>query len=384
MKCPRCLNEDVRLFASGSKGMYCRACVGFKRQLLMEELEPVEKEILMKDVYLQLPFKLTNQQIEIGNRLSESTKNHNVLLYAVCGAGKTEMMLQCIKRCLKENKKIALAIPRRQVVLELQERLSVYFPLNKVIAICQGYTNDLEGDLIICTTHQLYRFHKKFDLLILDEPDAFPYKGNKVLQGIAKTSCKGTIVYSTATPDKDLESQVVNKELIELSLYQRPHGYPLIVPKCVVLPKSLCFLRLLSILRNKEKSFRQVMIFCATIKQAKRIYRMLALVYKVGLCTSKTINKDEVIESFRQKNFQHIVCTTILERGVTFKSVDVVVFNCDHIVFDEASLVQIAGRVGRKAEDPYGECIFLATSQNENVNACVKRIQDANQIVFDV
>ena len=37
--------------------------------------------------------------------------------------------------------------------------------------VCGGHTEVTDGDLIICTTHQLYRYYRAFDLLILDEPD---------------------------------------------------------------------------------------------------------------------------------------------------------------------------------------------------------------------
>ena len=46
--------------------------------------------------------------------------------------------------------------------------LAQYFPKAKVIAVCGGHTAQTDGDLIICTTHQLYRYFHAFDLLILD------------------------------------------------------------------------------------------------------------------------------------------------------------------------------------------------------------------------
>ena len=82
---------------------------------------------------------------------------------------------------LREKKKVCFAIARRQVVLELQQRLQEIFSHAEVIAVCGGHTQVTDGDLIICTTHQLYRYYQAFDLLILDEPDAFPFRGDPVL-----------------------------------------------------------------------------------------------------------------------------------------------------------------------------------------------------------
>jgi len=55
-----------------------------------------------------------------------------------------------------------------------------------------------------------------------------------------------------------------------------------------------------------------------------------------------------------------VVTTTILERGVTVPQADCLVLAADHAVFDEAALVQIAGRVGRAADDPTGRVWFVA------------------------
>ncbi len=378
MKCQRCLNEDKNLFATGSKGTYCRACISFKRQLLLEEVEKRKEDKEINEAILDLKFQLTKLQKEVGEQLCNRIKENNVFLYAVCGAGKTEIMLHTIQCYLNENKRVALAIPRRQVVLELTKRLSNYFINNKVVALCEGYTQDTEGDLIICTTHQLYRFYQTFDLLILDEPDAFPYKGNKVLQGIAKTSCKGRTIYSSATIDEYLKSEIVSGNVVKLSLFQRPHGYPMIEPYCLIMPRWLCLMRLIVFLKKKDKMKRQVMIFCATIKQTKLLNKILGYYFSVASCTSKSENKDEIINQFRTKAIRFLVCTTILERGVTFPSIDVVVYNSNHLVFDEASLIQIAGRVGRSKEDPFGECLFLASAQSESVQKCIKNIKEAN------
>ena len=51
--------------------------------------------------------------------------------------------------------------------------------------------------------------------------------------------------------------------------------------------------------------------------------------------------------------------TTILERGVTFPSVDVIVLGASNHIFDVAALVQIAGRAGRSEDDPQGLVLYV-------------------------
>ncbi len=72
-------------------------------------------------------------------------------------------------------------------------------------------------------------------------------------------------------------------------------------------------------------------------------------------------------------------CTTILERGVTFPNIDVIVYEADHQVFNTASLVQISGRVGRKAEYPTGKIIFIHKGKTKSINEAIKQIKLMNQ-----
>ena len=92
--------------------------------------------------------------------------------------GKTEICFESICGYLAQGKKVGFAISRRQVVLEIANRLRRAFPELSVCEVAQGYTQVTDADLIVCTTHQLYRYPYAFDLLILDELDAFPFVGN--------------------------------------------------------------------------------------------------------------------------------------------------------------------------------------------------------------
>ena len=169
MQCPRCLNTDPAFFYKGSRGWYCRRCISFGRVMLEEEKEPVvlKKQKEGSEEYT-LQYPLTKAQKEIAVKCAALIEETDVLLHCVCGAGKTELVVLSISKMLKEGKKVCFAIPRRQVVLELRERLAQYFPKASVIAVCGGHTEVTDGDLIICTTHQLYRYYQAFDLLILD------------------------------------------------------------------------------------------------------------------------------------------------------------------------------------------------------------------------
>lgn len=379
MKCPRCLNQDKLMFYQGSKGWYCRKCIQFKRQLFIEERTPVELELHQDNFDYCLKYPLTPKQIEISQQCLESLKDkRDVFIDAICGAGKTELVVESISYYLSQHKQVAFAIARRQVVIDVQQRLAQIFEKAKVCAVCQGHTDEITGDLIICTTHQLYRYPNTFDLLILDEPDAFPYKGNEVLAGIVKTSCRGEMIFLTATPDAYLKERLKQKNITHLQLMRRPHNHDLPVPKHIVAPSLVLLGVLMAWVKKRPDS---MLVFVPTIRCAKNVQRLLSCITQVAICTSKVENKDRIIQLFKDKKIHCLVSTTILERGVTFEGVDVCVLYANHFVFDEASLIQMSGRVGRSFNAPTGSCLFLSSGQSARVTRCIQRCRKANHYV---
>ena len=72
-----------------------------------------------------------------------------------------------------------------------------------------------------------------------------------------------------------------------------------------------------------------------------------------------------ILDCFRNKELSALVCTTLLERGITIPSVQVVVFKGDHSVFTTASLIQIFGRVGRSFKDQRERvCVYAKLQAN--------------------
>lgn len=378
MRCPRCLNTDRSYFYRGSRGWYCRKCISFGRVMLEEDTEkinPLPVREGSEEYTLQYP--LTKEQAETAVKCAGLIETSDVLLHCVCGAGKTELVVPSIAKMLKDRKKVCFAVPRRQVVLELRERLSRYFPRAKVTAVCGGHTDCLDGDLLLCTTHQLYRYYDTFDLLILDEPDAFPFRGSEVLHGIARTSCRGRTIFLTATPDEEMKKRVREGSLAVLKLNRRPHGRPLPVPDVITAPLPVLFYLLLKWLKAHEAYPR--MVFVPTIRSAELTARLIRPFFSCLACTSASPDRDEVIGRFRNREFSVIVCTTVLERGVTIPGADICVFPADHEIFDEAGLIQMAGRAGRSFDYPEGDVLFLCREKSELARRCAGQLKEANR-----
>lgn len=303
----------------------------------------------------------------------------DTLVYAACGAGKTELVMGVIQTYLNQGKKVGFAISRRQVVLEIKERMQQAFQGLCVIAVCEGHTDVIDGDLIVCTMHQLYRYHKTFDLLIMDEVDAFPYRDNEVLEHIAKNASIGEIVYLTATPNEEMLQEVDKGNVKLVELFQRPHGYPLIIPDVKCGLASLQLYWLVRFLKQQQKENIQTLVFVPTIHLANQLHFYLKWFFRCAVFTSKTKDKEKVVESFHRQAYQFLLSTTILERGITIKGIYVVILFADHPVFNEASLIQMIGRVGRNIEMPTGKGLFLCMRKTKDIQNCVKALKKMNE-----
>ena len=379
MQCQRCGNTNPEYFYKGAKGYYCRRCIRFKRILVEEIISPKIYEVSDGSDEYALAYELTPAQKHASQELLQQLNlGHDVLLKCVCGAGKTEITVLSISEFLRAKKKVIYAISRREVVIELAKRFKTIFPYANVATICEGY-NESDGDLIVCTTHQLYRFNKAVDLLILDEVDAYPFKGDEVLINIASNSLKehGIIVYSTATVDETLETFMQKRGYVTVSLNKRPHGYPLIEPQVIYAPKILLYgMALCKAIKTKVP----LIIFVETKAKAKQLGKIINHFIKTTYVYSDLKERNENIKAFKEGKYQVIVATSVLERGVTIKGVDVLIINLVHGIFDEASLVQMSGRVGRTFDCPTGHVWILSNGYKKEICHAFKTIRQANKM----
>ena len=353
-QCVRCLEDNEQLFYLGE----CRRCLSFP---FAEDVEISVWDDFEKTITL-MPW-----QDEISAVLAEKGVHESMFIDAVCGAGKTEICLELIERCFREGKRVAWTVPRREVVLELAARLQSYYPSQSIIPVCGGHTDKTIADLVVCTTHQLFRYYQYFDVLILDEPDAFPYAGNEILERILHTSCRGTIIYLSATFSID------HVKRLELSI--RPSGVLLPVPEI----KRGYFLLIRLILDLSKYSNESCLVFVPT----KKLARKLSHILRSPMITSDTEDKQSPIDTFRQSG-GILIATTVLERGVTFPECFVFVYCADHITFNEGSLVQISGRALRGMKPKKGKVIFYCLEINQDIQKAIKRITAANNSALSV
>ncbi|MCK9905336.1 DEAD/DEAH box helicase family protein, partial [Frankia sp. Cpl3] len=84
---------------------------------------------------------------------SASVGGQSFLLWAVCGAGKTELLFPAVAERLSRGERVLIATPRKDVVLELVPRLKKVFPAVTVIAV-HGSSGEKweDAQLVIATT----------------------------------------------------------------------------------------------------------------------------------------------------------------------------------------------------------------------------------------
>lgn len=374
MKCLRCGNEDPSFFYKGSKGYYCRKCVRFKRILADEELHSFDYEIRPDAGDYRFSYELTKQQKEASEKCLQGLLSADVLLHCVCGAGKTEIAVESIAYFLNRGMKVAYAISRKEVVIELAGRFAKIFPKAKIAAVYGGHHQVLSGDLIVCTCHQLYRYYRSFDLLVLDEVDAFPLKGDETLMNIALNSCKGRIIFSTATIDEDLKKVLRKRKVQEVELFVRPSYRPLSIPKLIILPEAFSLLCLLILMRGITDS---CIIFVPDKKKCVSYYRICSRFFSCTYVYSDLEQRRENIEAFRQGKYRFILSTSVLERGISIPGVSVIILHFEG-VFDEGSLVQMLGRVGRGVGLKEGKSFLLSDKRSKEVRKMIAYLHEAN------
>jgi competence protein ComFA len=397
LKCERCGTTDPASFAEfpcsrcGETDVYCRKCLMMGRVSGCTPLiswKGPNPESTVPPSLLDWDGQLSEGQRIASNRVVDAVENFSELLvWAVAGAGKTEVLFAGIDRALSTGKRVCLATPRTDVVLELAPRLEKVFPKVKIAALYGGSDDRHEyAQLTIATTHQLLRFYKAFDVIIVDEVDAFPYSVDETLQYAVKQSRKpqSTLIFLTATPSQkwQRECRLGKREFVTIPA--RFHRHPLPVPRFEwagnwekKLSKGKLPVNFIKWVEARLVSGKPALVFIPKISSMEKILLLLRQLHPLieSVHAEDPVRKEKVMK-MRQREIPVLLTTTILERGVTIPNIDVAVIGSEDRVFSDSALVQISGRAGRSSEFPTGDVIFFHYGKTEAmVNARMQIIK---------
>ncbi|MGA4718536.1 DEAD/DEAH box helicase [Fictibacillus nanhaiensis] len=399
--CSRCGNETSRLFAvfscfrcKSENCAYCRNCIMMGR---VSQCTPLVTWSGPEVKWSRENNLHWNGELSIGQQVASRKfadtigSESELLIWAVCGAGKTEVLFQGIEKALNLGLRVCIATPRTDVVLELAPRLKAVFP-NTMVASYYGGSEERETPVqfVISTTHQLYRFKQAFNIMIVDEVDAFPYSYDKTLQHAVSKAVtpKHFLLYLSATPSRTMKNAVMNGNLPCVKIPKRFHGFPLPVPKMVwggewkkKLERGKLPAPFLKWLNAQVESGRRAMIFVSSVSVLEKLTELIRKEVDVSVDSvhSKDSLRKEKVSQFRNEDIQLLVTTTILERGVTVPFLDVAIFGADHDVFTESAIVQIAGRAGRSKDDYNGKVLLFHYGKSLSMIQAINHIKNMNK-----
>ncbi|MDF1999553.1 DEAD/DEAH box helicase [Peribacillus frigoritolerans] len=398
--CVRCGNIDQTLFYTfpckicNQDCTYCRSCIMMGR---VSECAKLYRwtgpgiQYTIPDNVMRLTGTLSAGQQNASDCVVEAVNGKDeFLVWAVCGAGKTEVLFPAIEAALLAGKRICLATPRTDVVLELSPRLKKAFPAIEVTTLHAG-SEDRHGfsPLTVSTTHQLFRFIEAFDVIIVDEVDAFPYAMDDSLHYAVNKSKKvsAATIYLTATPSKSMRRLYRSGKLKAFIIPARYHRQPIPVPEMkwsgnwqkLFLQQKIPS-KINAWVSERLNQNIPFLLFFPSIRVMEQVLPLFQrLSPELSIVHSRHPDRKEKVMALRNGLVPGLLTTTILERGVTIERLEVAVIGAEHEVFSDSALVQIAGRVGRSFANPSGTVTFFHYGKSEAMAEAVHHIQMMNK-----
>ena len=390
--CHRCQNSNRRLFYTyysehfNENVTYCLNCVHLGAMTNQTPLKAIDIESTMDRCHYALKFELSEAQRRASDAIVDATAScKNVLLNAVTGSGKTEITFASIKVARQAGKRVAFIAPRIDVVKEVYMRLREAFSATRIDLKYDGVKIEFEHQFLVATVQQLYNYKTHFDLIIVDETDAFPLTtDDELMRAITHAATDvHSIIFMTATPSKRMMRFLGEHETIAIA--KRYHGHPLAIPDTYWMniikdirkgkPNNYLF-DLLDLIIQKE---RKVLVFVPEIE----LMHMLEVILNQHFENITSVYSGDdarytKVEAMRESHIKILLTTTILERGVTFPFLDVIVIGADY--YDFSSLMQICGRVGRKIEDPHGHIYFFSEFNTLGIKKTIRTIKELNGV----
>lgn len=388
--CRRCQQSDIASLPNDER--YCRSCLQLGRVSTLDELYTLSdpNRLIPRDGHWKMSWQgtLTQDQLQVSQALIRTWQQRQErLVWAVTGAGKTEMLFPLIEQVLRDGGRLALVSPRIDVINELAPRLQAAFAdVEQIVLHGESPTPYRYTQLVLATTHQMLRFYQAFDALIVDEVDSFPYANDPMLATAVQQARhpESAVFYLTATPTAALQRQVKRQRLPVSYLARRFHGHPL--PNITVKRVGNWRKNLPAAMRRQLADYcatqQRFLLFVPHVADLEEVYQAMKQLWPHMPGHHVHANdplRSEKVQNMRDGVYQYLITTTILERGVTLSGIDVVILGAEETTFSVNALVQIAGRVGRSVQRPTGKVQAYVQSHARQVRQAQRQIQQMNQ-----
>lgn len=331
------------------------------------------------------PFEFTDGQKSAVNdvlRDLRSPKVMNRLLQGDVGCGKTAVALTAAYMAVKSGYQVAMLAPTevlaRQNAAQLAKYLSGYktaflsgsTPAAEKRAVKNGLKN---GEIsVVCGTHAVIQRDVEFknlSLVICDEQQRFGVAQRSALTEKGE-NCDCLVM--SATPIPRTLSLVFYGDLDITTIREKPRSRQDISTSII---KNSRYNDMLGWIGGEVANGRQAYFVCPKIEGddegtvmsvtelLEDLQRALPRV-RFGLLHGKLNDKkkEEVMSAFRNKEYDCLVSTTVIEVGVDVPDATVmVIYNADR--FGLSQLHQLRGRVGRGSVKSY--CFLLSDNESE-------------------
>lgn len=346
----------------------------------------IKEKGLVKEFIDNLPFELTGAQKKAVNEILNDL-NSDVpmarLLQGDVGSGKTVVATIMLLAGVENGYQGALMAPTeilaQQHYNNLQQWLS---PMGISVGLFLGsqgkkirekFRTDLRnGQMNIAIgTHALIQEDVDFNNLgaiVVDEQHRFGVKQRNVLK---KKSQNPQILTMTATPIPRTLALTVHGDLDLTIIDELPKGRKPIKTSLVTSHRGVY-----ELIQSEIDAGRQAYVVYPLIEEsetlsakaatieAERLQKEVFPQYKIGLLHGKLKNdeKEQVMKDFKDKKYDILVSTTVVEVGVDVPNATVMLIeNAER--FGLSQLHQLRGRVGRNSLQSY--CILHTSTKSQ-------------------
>lgn len=333
----------------------------------------------------RFPFEFTEgQKAAVSDIFSDvhSPEKMNRLLQGDVGSGKTAVALTGIYMALKSGYQAAMLAPTEVLARQNYALLERYFPDYKV-AFLSGSTPAAEKRAIkkalacgeisaVCGTHAVIQKDVVFQNLafvVCDEQHRF---GVAQRASLSEKGEGADVLIMSATPIPRTLSLIFYGDLEITTIKDKPKARQEISTSVIPEKKYGDMLRYVS---EQAKLGRQAYFVCpkiegddeGTVMSVTELFddlraKMPSVRFALLHGKMKDKQKEEVMAAFKNKEYDCLVSTTVIEVGVDVPDATImIVYNAER--FGLSQLHQLRGRVGRGSRKSY--CFLLMGADSE-------------------
>ena len=351
-----------------------------RRRIKKKKIPKVFKSDSSKKIIKNLPFNLTQSQIDVYNEINVDLLSDNRMFRIIqgdVGSGKTIVSLLSIINVIKSGYQCALMSPTEILAKQHYELSKKIFKNNIKIEFLTGKTeykfrkdilNNLKNgkiDLLI-GTHALFQKKidfKKLGLVVIDEQHKFGVRQRSDLAQKGGSNCDVLLMSATPIPRTMMMSLYGDMDISKIN--EKPAERK----KIITLSKPEKKMNEIWPFIDKQiNQDNQIFWVCPLIEEssfldytsAKKKFELINKKFpkKVGLIHGalEKEDKEHILNKFLKKEISILVSTTVIEVGIDFPNANLIIIENAN-KFGLAQLHQLRGRVGRGQKQ--GTCILL-------------------------